>query len=745
MVSKETDEDFLFLAEDEQNLPDKEQTLGEWHLLIVDDDEEIHTVTRLALSDLNVLGKQLVFHHAYSGREAINFLRQRTDIALVLLDVVMESDDAGLKVVKQIRNELGLEEIRIVLRTGQPGYAPEESVIKEYDINDYKTKTELTRSKLVTSIIASIRSYQQIRTINQNRRGLQKIINAGANLLEQHSLHEFSEGVVTQISSLIGLDAEGVLCAQIEDDGSASENVYVLGAAGHYAPYIKCQLDRLDNPRIIQQITQCLRNRQHIFTELDTVLYLGNDQHCAAVYIETNRPIEDLDRQLIEVFLSNISVGYENVALFQQLKHAAYIDPLTKTPNRNEFTQILQDTRRFDGDQKVAVLIDIDHFSDVNDGLGQDVGNELLIAVTLRLIKNFGASAQLGRIGADVFGLVGPESELTPERLECVFSEPFLAFEHSIQVSVTFGLCRLKDSAEQGLTILKHVYIALNKAKKNIAQNYEYYRAEMEDEMAERLAMLRMLRNDFALDRLQLWYQPQISLTDQRVVGMEALLRWPQGGGRFISPAVFIPLAEYSGLIIEIGNWVLEQACQQINLLEKQGFPDLKIAVNVSMPQFRNYHFVQSVIHCVKRYNIKPELLELEITESVVMDDPKIIIDALLQLKSVGIRVAIDDFGIGFSSLSYLQQLPLDRIKVDKTFIHGVTNPATAVIAETIINLGKRLGLSTIAEGVENKAQEQAVTAMGCDEAQGFLYAKPMPPAELLRFLKQPLPSIRDA
>ncbi|MDX1392274.1 MAG: DUF3369 domain-containing protein, partial [Rheinheimera sp.] len=528
MVSKETDEDFLFLAEDEPVVTATEQTLGEWHLLIVDDDEEIHTVTKLALSDLTVLGKQLVFHHAYSGREAVAFLQRNPQTALVLLDVVMETDDAGLKVVQQIRDELQMDEIRIVLRTGQPGYAPEESVIKEYDINDYKTKTELTRNKLVTSIIASIRSYQQIRTINQSRRGLQKIINAGANLLEQHSLHEFSEGVVTQISSLIGLNAEGVLCAQIEDDGSASENIYVLGAAGHYAPFIKCQLERLDNPRIVSQITQCLHNRQHLFTDMDTVLYLGNETHCAAVYIETNRPIETLDRQLIEVFLSNISIGYENVTLFQQLKHAAYIDPLTKTPNRNEFIQILQDTRRYEADGNVAVLIDIDHFSDVNDGLGQDVGNELLIAVTFRLIEHFGVSSQLGRVGADVFGLVGPEAELTPQRLAAIFDEPFHASEHALQVNATFGLCRLSDSAQQGLTILKHVYIALNKAKKQVGLNYQYYKADMEEEMSERLALLRMLRQDFSQDRLQLWYQPQISLSSNNVVGMEALLRWPQ-------------------------------------------------------------------------------------------------------------------------------------------------------------------------------------------------------------------------
>lgn len=736
MVSKVAEEDFLFLAEDEAQELQRPKVTGEWHLLIVDDDEEIHTVTRLALSDLLVLGRNLVFHHAYSGKAAIEFLKKNQQIAVILLDVVMESDDAGLLVVQQIREQLKMEEVRIVLRTGQPGYAPEESVIKEYDINDYKTKTELTRSKLVTSIISSIRSYQQIRTINQNRLGLQKIINAGANLLEQHSLHEFSEGVVTQISSLIGLHAEGVLCAQIEDDGSASDNVYVLGAAGHYAPFIKCKLERLNNPRIIQQILQCLQQKRHIFTGSDTVLYLGNAEHSAAVYIESNRPIEDFDRQLIEVFLSNISIGYENVTLFQQLKHAAYIDPLTKTPNRNEFTQLLQDTKRLDPLNNVAVLIDIDHFSDVNDGLGQEVGNELLIAVTRRLVEQFGDVAQIGRIGADVFGLIGPEHILTPASLNSVFTQPFQASEHALQINATFGFCRLADTSRQGLGILKHVYIALNRAKKNLSQNFEYYSSEMEEQMAGRLALLRTLRQDFSQDKLQLWYQPQIALDSNKVIGMEALLRWPTAQGGFISPAVFIPLAEYSGLIVEIGAWVIQQACQQIKFLQSHGLQNMRIAVNVSMPQFRNPLFVQSVIDCVERYQVNPALLELEITESVVMDEPKMVIEALNRLKSYGIKVAIDDFGIGFSSLSYLQQLPLDRIKVDRAFIRDLAAPNGTVIAETIINLGKKLGLSTIAEGIETIAQADAVRAMGCGEVQGFLYAKPMPTTELLEFLR---------
>lgn len=737
MVSNVTDDELLFLAEDEALQTPVHQVAGEWHLLIVDDDEEIHTVTRLALTDLIVMGRRLVFHHAYSGKDAVQFLRLNPHIAVILLDVVMESDDAGLLVVQQIREQLGMDEVRIVLRTGQPGYAPEESVIKEYDINDYKTKTELTRSKLVTSIIASIRSYQQIRTINQNRLGLQKIINAGSNLLEQHSLHEFSEGVVTQIASLIGLHAEGVLCAQIEDDGSTSENVYVLGAAGHYAPYIKCKLERLNNPRIIQQITLCLEQRRHIFSAYDTVLFLGNAKHNAAVYIETNRPIEAFDRQLIEVFLSNISIGYENVTLFQQLKHAAYIDPLTKTPNRNEFAHLLQETRRLDAKHNVAVLIDINHFSDVNDGLGQEIGNELLVAVTHRLVSEYGAVAQIARIGADVFGLIGPEELLTPHSIDAVFRQPFEVAEHSLQINTSIGLCQLELAAQQGLGILKQVYIALNLAKKNVSQNFEYYCAEMEEQMTARLSLLRLLRQDFAQGKLQLWYQPQISLHSSKVVGMEALLRWPTDHQGYISPAVFIPLAEYSGLIVDIGAWVLQQACKQIHTLQQQGFSDVRVAVNVSMPQFRSANFVQTVLDAITKWQVPPELLELEITESVVMDEPKMVIAALNELKSHGVKVAIDDFGIGFSSLRYLQQLPLDRIKVDRAFIRDTAQaPKGAVIAETIVHLGKRLGLLTIAEGVETQEQVDAVRAMGCDEVQGFLYAKPMPADELLKFLQ---------
>ena len=214
MTQSYENDELVFLDEDTNNtLPVKNYQY--WNILVVDDDEEIHTVTRLALADLIVNDRKLNFLHAYTAEQAKDVLNEYgSQIAIILLDVVMETDNAGLNLVKFLRESLSLQEPRIVLRTGQPGYAPEETIIKDYDINDYKTKTELTRSKLVTTVIASLRSYQQILTINQSRVGLQKIIDSASNLLEEHSVKSFCEGVVTQLSSLIGLDEEGLVCAK---------------------------------------------------------------------------------------------------------------------------------------------------------------------------------------------------------------------------------------------------------------------------------------------------------------------------------------------------------------------------------------------------------------------------------------------------------------------------------------------------------------------------------------------------
>ena len=732
-------DELVFIDEDEDLAQSEEDAIiGEWHVLIVDDDEEIHSVTRLALSDLVLNGKKLSFHHAYSGSEALAFLEKRGDqIAIILLDVVMEADDAGLQVARKLREELKLEEPRIILRTGQPGYAPEESVIKEYDINDYKTKTELTRSKLVTTMIASIRSYQKILTINHNRKGLRKIIDSSSFLQEEKSVQGFCTGVLQQIKQLIELEIQGVVCAQagtvLDEDGDI---IYVIGASEQYATHLNQPIDSIENGRFLTPIARCLSNKKHEFSRDYSVLFMGSSGYEAAIYIVAEEELDDVQQQLLEVFLSSVSIGYQNANLFHELRNAAFRDYLTKLPNRNEFINTLDKiNQEAQGKQpNIVALIDIRHFSDINDGLGQEVGNNLLVAVAERLKEFFGDTVPLSRIGADVFGIIGSCDQITPEKIDQVFHMAFKAGDHNLPINTSVGICRLNEKTS-GINVLKQTNIALNHAKKSLITNHEFYAPEMEEKTTWRLGMIRKLRSDFNERRLQLWYQPQVDLMTEQVIGMEALLRWPVEDGSFISPGMFVPLAEYSGLIIDIGAWVLTEACNKLNQLNELGYSDLRVSVNISMPQFRNPEFLNEIKSIIANSKINPNNLELEITESVMMDEPQIVIEALRELKSSGIQIAIDDFGTGFSSMSYLQQLPLDRLKVDRAFVNEVMPGKPAFIAETIITLGQRLGLKTIAEGVEKREQASYMLKIGCEEAQGYLYAKPMPFDELIDFL----------
>ncbi|RDV24022.1 EAL domain-containing protein [Alteromonas aestuariivivens] len=708
-----------------------------WNILIVDDDEEIHTVTRLALADLVINDRKLNFLHAYSAAQAKVILNEyKREIAILLLDVVMETDDAGLGVVEYLRDALGMEEPRIILRTGQPGYAPEEHVIKNYDINDYKTKTELTRSKLLTTVISSIRSYQQILTINQARVGLQKIIRSSANLLEEHSIKGFCEGIVTQISSLIGLNAEGLVCARAGSVLDHDDNgVYILGAAGDFAGYINQPLATLHHPEIVENVSRCLKIKKHIFEPSCSVLFINSSGFEAAVFVNMSRELNELDKQLLEIFLSSISIGYENVNLFHELRNTAFRDWLTRLPNRNEFINMLDRPSQYGAEDCCIALVDINHFSDINDGLGHEAGNELLRAVANRLESSFSTAVKKSRIGADVFGLIGAKELVNPQAISRVFQSSFQTGEHTLPVNVTVGLCELGQERGIGVELLKRANIALNRAKGKLTENFEYFAPEIEERTTRQLDMIRRLRTDFAERKLELWFQPQVDLVTENVVGMEGLLRWPDGNGGYIPPSEFVPLAEYSGLIVDIGQWVLEESCRCINQLEQAGYDTLRVAVNISIPQFRDRGFVQRVKDALTTYNCPPNRLELEITESVVMDEPQIVIDALKALKEHGVAIAIDDFGTGFSSMSYLQKLPLDRLKVDRSFVSDIKPGKSAVIAETIVTLGNKLGLSTIAEGVERREQASYMIKLGCDEAQGFLFAKPMPIVELMDYL----------
>jgi len=735
-ASENSNDDFLFIDDSDEDEILAQGGNDTWQVLIVDDDPEIHSVTQLALSDLVVLGRHLEYVHAYSGSEACKLIEENPEIVLVLLDVVMETDDAGLNVVKHIRENLNRQDIRIVLRTGQPGYAPEESVIKEYDINDYKTKTELTRRKLVTTVFAAIRSYQQIATVNENRAGLESIVAGSTELSSQHSISAFCASVLEQLKKLITDGASSLFCARGQGiiDNVDDLSFYILAQNGHETALVNQKLEHLKSEQANKFVKTCFLQQQHQIEDDHLSLYIAKGDYRAVIFVELTTPLSDTQTQLLHVFLSGVSVGYENVHLFQKLSNAAYKDWLTNLPNRLEFLRLLDDFSQQNGEQLVAALIDINHFSDINDALGQDIGNQLLTAVGKRMLE-IGSMCKFARVGADVFGIIGPSSIVTPENLMGLFHHPFTAGEQHLPINACFGFCTKEHAENSGVKVLNQINIALNLAKKNRLEHFAYYNPEMEDQMQWRLGMIRQLRNDFATNCLELWYQPQLSLATGKVIGAEALLRWRTADGNYVSPAVFIPLAEYSGLIIEIGDWVINQACQQIQRLEST-FNDISISVNVSIPQFRRDDFVDTVIGSIKAHQIDPSKLELEITENILMDDPQLVVDALIKLKSEGISIALDDFGTGYSSLSYLQKLPLDRLKVDRAFVTNIAEEGQSVIAETIINLGKKMALKVIAEGIEEVKQQDRLLELGCDEVQGFYYAKPMPEKDFIEFLK---------
>ncbi|MBD1580913.1 bifunctional diguanylate cyclase/phosphodiesterase [Pseudoalteromonas sp. S16_S37] len=728
-------DDFLFLDHDEDT-QEVEVASAAWDILIVDDDPEIHSVTTLALSGVEFWGRSLFFHHAYSGAEAIEKLIHNPEISVMLLDVVMETDDAGLIVVKRVREELKNNNVRIILRTGQPGHAPEEQVIRDYDINDYKMKTELTRSKLVTSMMTAVRSYRQICELEAQSLALNSILEACKGILGHSDIRSFSLAVVTHLAKILGSEPNGIVSGQLGND----KRVTVLGGTTQFQESFGEGLEQLDNGRVIMQVQNCFDSGEHQQTEHDMTVLLKGKNRSAAIYLELDIQPTESQLQLMELFLANVSVGLDNIKLFNELRDVAYKDPLTKLPNRACFTEQITKYYKSKNTDLLLVLIDIAQFSDINNGLGQEVGNQLLIAVMTRLQQEFPQAEFLARIGADVFAMLLPKVTFEERMFVDSLITPYQVNEHVLSIHFRVGVCEQDDFACNGLDTLKLAYIALNQAKQE-NRVVGRYTPDLEEKMAWKLGLIRQLRQDFEHRKLEVWYQPQLCFKTFEVVGCEALLRWPSGNGRYISPGIFVPLAENAGLIVEIGQWVLEQACEQQKKLAALG-KEISIAVNVSVPQFKAPNYAQSVKDTLLEYQVEPRFIELEVTESVVMDEVGAVVETLRELQEFGVEVAIDDFGTGFSSLSYLQTLPFSSLKIDRAFIKDIPHSDSGAIAELVISLARHLGRKTIAEGVETQEQSDLLRNMGCDEVQGFMYAKPMPSDELMAFLKSYKPKI---
>jgi diguanylate cyclase (GGDEF)-like protein len=416
----------------------------------------------------------------------------------------------------------------------------------------------------------------------------------------------------------------------------------------------------------------------------------------------------------------------------------ALLDNLTGLANRNRLQSVLHDhLSPRAGDRPCGlILIDLQGFRMVNEGLGHDVGDELLRAVAQRLRPRVPTSALLARLGGDEFALLAPGAgdaalEGLVAALEAACEDPVLIDGHRLEVTFQIGLALAPRDAVSATELLKCAELALHEAKHQRSGLAVPYQAAFGDRARERLRLHAELKIALIEGQFELHYQPQIRLSDKSLVGSEALVRWKHPSRGLVSPAEFIPALEETGLIVPLGLWILEAACR-----EALTWPsDQGVAVNVSAVQFFSRSFLDSVQGVLAATRFPAARLELEITESVMAQDQKHVVQLLRDLRGLGLSIALDDFGTGYSSLSYLRLLPLDKLKVDQSFVRVMgQDPKAAAIVQTVLDLSQQLGLRTTAEGVEDEAQQELLKSMNCDSVQGYLYSRPLTAEALKQF-----------
>jgi len=430
----------------------------------------------------------------------------------------------------------------------------------------------------------------------------------------------------------------------------------------------------------------------------------------------------------------------------RQLEHQANYDALTDLPNRNllkqRMAQAISHAQRKQG--RVAVLwLDLDRFKFVNDNYGHAVGDALLKNVATRLIETVGAGVTLARVGGDEFVVMIPmlaapaEAEELAQLLQQAISLPFEIAEHQLQVGASIGVSIYPEDGVLGEVLLKHADAAMYCVKERGRDGYQFHTPGMIAREHERAELEQALRLALGRQEFELHYQPQVDTKTGKLRGIEALIRWHHPELGLIVPDRFIALAEDMGQIIPIGEWVLRTACAQAKAWQNEGLPGLRMAVNVSARQFRHKSFSEQIRQILIDTGLDAAYLELELTETVLMQDSDEIIKILNEIKALGVTISLDDFGTGYSNLSYLKRFPLDFVKIDKSFIRDVTTePDDASISKAIINMGHVLGLKVIAEGVETEGQEGFLRSNQCDVAQGYLFSYPQSADEIAVLLR---------
>ncbi|GLR15115.1 hypothetical protein GCM10007907_39050 [Chitinimonas prasina] len=425
----------------------------------------------------------------------------------------------------------------------------------------------------------------------------------------------------------------------------------------------------------------------------------------------------------------------------ERILHLARFDALTVLPNRAYFRELAEEAiaeAHRHGVHRALLFVDLDHFKTINDSLGHDVGDQLLKEVASRLNDALRAGDAVGRLGGDEFVILlrnldsGEDASYVASRVLERLARPFVVDEHELVVTPSLGIALYPEDGEDYDTLVRNADAAMYHAKEHGRNTFRFYTADMNARAREILAVENQLRRALERDEFVLHYQPQVAMSSGAIVGVEALIRWRHPERGLIGPMQFIPIAEERGLIGDIGEWVLREACRQNRAWQDEGLPPIEVAVNLSAMQFYRRDLAEDITGILKETGLDARWLALEVTESVIVQDVESTIATLAALKAMGLKLAIDDFGTGYSSLSYLKRFKVDKLKVDRSFVMDIPGDADdSAITRAVVNLARNLGLQVIAEGVETPEQWSFLKQEGCDEVQGYLVSPPLPAIDL--------------
>lgn len=859
--------------------------LTNWKVMVIDDEEAVHQVTHMVLEDLTFKDRALTIIDGYSGKDAKRLLLEHPDTAVLLLDVVMETDNAGLELVKFIREDINNHHVRIILRTGQPGDVPEKKVITQYDINDYKAKADLTADKLYTTMIAALRAYNDLKLIEdlalsrsnleekveertkeimQINKTLEKEIQqrirmndelrksesrlAHAQLIANigHWEWKIKEDEVTwsdQIFRIFGEEPcklspgiESMLTHVPKDERENITQLFkeVIHSSKHHYDFEHSIYRHDGTPRFVLQQGEVIRDdsgkairisgilqditerkiaeermRQLsgaiqqiadsvMITDLEgkieyvnsafeqmtgypqhevigkTPRILKSDKQSQSFYKrmwntilrgeifsdvvinakkngelyyeeKTITPQRNADDNITHYISTGKDIT-ERMEAQERLHYLAHHDALTGLPNR----ALLQDrlnqmiaSAQWQPKNSAVLFMDLDRFKIINDSLGHNIGDTILQTMAERLTLCVHPGDTVSRLGGDEFAVVLndissiDEVKAVAKKLLNSISEPIVFDNKELFVTSSIGISLFPKDSEDTQGLLKKADVAMYRAKNIGRNNYQMYSKKDDRNTAEKLSLESSLRRALERQEFYLNYQPQYKGANRSVHGAEALIRWHSDKFNSVSPAHFIPLLEETGMIIPVGEWVINTACQQAKKWQDMSKNDnFKVAINLSICQFKRPGLVKLLENILNETGVKPDNIELEVTEGLLIENIAQTKSVLHELHELGVHLAIDDFGTGYSSMNYLRRLPFDHLKIDKSFIQDITlNEDGAAITNAIISLAHSLGMKVIAEGVETNEQLDYLITRECDIMQGFLLSKPIQAEEISRML----------